>query len=135
MNLTSRQRRAALLLAAGTAQTIASREVGVRRETLWRWAQLPAFIALVDSLQREVASDARRRLSSAAVKAVETLVGLLSADDDRIRLTAARDVLDRVGIASSRVAGNQADVRDQPSMAVALLEELRADRRTHGHGG
>jgi hypothetical protein len=99
---------------------------------LWRWGQLPAFNALVDSFQHEATTEAGRRLRSAALEAVQTMVGLLSADDDRIRLAAARDVLDRVGLDSLGIAPNQAEAQDQSSMAIALLEQLRAEKPARG---
>ena len=48
-----KQQRALDLLLAGHATTAVAAEVGVRRETIWRWTQDPAFAAEVSRRQAE----------------------------------------------------------------------------------
>lgn len=57
----------------------------------------------------------RRRVNYLAGKAIETLTALLDCDDDRVRLGAARDILDRAGI---RTVEEQSE--HKPTFSVTL---------------
>ena len=65
-------------------------QLGVSRQTLNNWEHLPAF-------SREYNNAVRSSLNAAAIAAAQTMVDLLSADDERARLGAAKDLLDRTG--------------------------------------
>jgi hypothetical protein len=81
--LTPVQRRAARLLAAGLSKPVVGGRLGVTARTLRRWAQLPAFTALL----------AQPPDPTLDITAKETLLELLHSPHERIRLAAATELL------------------------------------------
>ncbi len=72
--LTSKQQKAVHLLAGGMTTIEASRHLGLRRETLSRWKQIPEFHTEIERVTQELCFNMRHRLlglvddSIAAVK-------------------------------------------------------------------
>lgn len=56
------------------------------------------FRAIITSLNAEIVSTARTFLTAAGFKAVKTLLMCMDSNDDRVRLNAATQVLDRIGL-------------------------------------
>jgi hypothetical protein len=97
---TPRRERAALALAKAKTETKAAEEIGVARETVWRWNQHPEFQRRVQDNTERVLEEARLVLMRNAQKAAETVVDMMywGLPGHRTRLQAACEVLDRVGI-------------------------------------
>src|SRR5712692_5731509 len=95
--LTARQRRCVdALMHAKTVQAAAT-EANVARSTLYRWMELPEFVAALRSAQRHAIEHATRLLSDGAAGAVATLIALSKkADKDSVRTTAANSLLARL---------------------------------------
>lgn len=72
-----------------TQKEIAER-VGVTRATLIKWKKSKAFKAAFEGLINQ-------QLQDIAPRALDTLVSLLEADSEKIRLDAAQALLDRAG--------------------------------------
>jgi len=81
--LTPIQRRAARLLAAGLSKPVVAGRLGVTARTLRRWAELPAFAALL----------AEPVDPTLELTARETLRELLHSPNERIRLAAATELI------------------------------------------
>ena len=96
MALTGTQRdAAALAIARGQNVKTAAKETGVGLRTLHRWlTEDRAFRQRVDELREELFSQAAGRLSDLANHATDTLVELLGAKDEKVRLQAARIVFE-----------------------------------------
>lgn len=65
-------------------------KLGTTRQTLNNWEHLELF-------QNEYNRAVRSSLNAAAIGAAETIIDLLTAKDERARLGAAKDLLDRTG--------------------------------------
>ena len=81
--LTPIQRRAARLLASGLSKPVVAGRLGVTARTLRRWAEQPAFAALL-------AEPVDQTLE---LTAKETLQELLHSPNERIRLAAATELI------------------------------------------
>jgi hypothetical protein len=97
--LTGTQREAAALaLARGLNVKAAAKESGVGLRTLHRWlAEDQAFQRRAGELRDQLFSQALGRLSDLAGLAADTLRDLLGSKDDKVRLQAARTVLESAG--------------------------------------
>ncbi len=116
-----RQEEAIRLLARGeTLQNVAN-ALGVRRETLWRWAQEPDFRRSLEESRAASAQLARDRLSGLLDLAVDCLHALLTDPKHpaHTRLLAAREVLNR--------AGPIAPEADRPSVDLSALTDDELD--------
>ena len=95
-----KQQRALDLLLAGHATTAVAAMVGVRRETIWRWTQDPAFAAEVSRRQAERRQAIHSELDAGVLEAVQMLRGLV-ADPEApagARVRAATALMDRAGL-------------------------------------
>jgi hypothetical protein len=81
-------------LAGGTAVADAARAAGMSEATAYRRLRDDGFKRQVDEARGEILTRAVARLTSASVKAVETLEGLLTDDMAFARLSAARAILE-----------------------------------------
>lgn len=94
--LTQRQENAAALLAVGTTIAETARQVGVERNTVYRWLRQPAFCAHYKQQLKDVRREIRGRLSAMAEEAAGTLEILMRDGGEQSRLKAATYVLDRL---------------------------------------
>ncbi len=69
-------------------------KAGVSKKTAFKWLKDPDFKEKVDRQRREFAQGALDQLKVNAPKAVDTLVALLKADRDSIKLRASMGILD-----------------------------------------
>ena len=104
--LSAEKVRAIHLLVAGHTIPETANQVGVRRETIWRWTKTPAFAEAVAAGRMEILEQVGQRLVYASCYAVDVLCELMkdrnaSAGD---RLKAAVAVLDRAGVSASSLA-------------------------------
>ena len=90
--LTEKQIQALSLMFGGEklTQTEIAKRVGVQRKTLSNWKKSKEFKAAFDGLINQ-------QLQDIAPRALDTLVSLLNAQSEKIRLDAAQALLDRAG--------------------------------------
>ena len=131
-----KKQRALDLLLAGHATTAVAAEVGVRRETIWRWTQDPAFAAEVSRRQAERRQAIHSELDAGVLEAVQMLRGLV-ADPEApagARVRAATALMDRAGLTPAyavevrhrddQQAHQATEFQDPEVMARQILEAL-----------
>jgi hypothetical protein len=97
-DLPPKMQQAAMLLGTGMLMKDVASKMGVARETLWAWKQLPFFQVEMNRVRREIldaSMDALRELSVSAVGALGEI--LKSAKSEETRRKAAVDILQLVG--------------------------------------
>jgi len=106
-----------------TEQTIesAAERVGVAEATLRRWLKLPEFLAAYRAARREVMEKTVAQMQEASWAASTTLIKLLGAGNESVRLRAATELLNE--------ANKGLEILDHEER-LAALEELAA-----GQGG
>ena len=124
------------LLLAGHPTTEVAALVGVRRETLWRWTQDPAFAAEVSRRQAERRQATHAELDAGVLEAVQKLRGLVADPEApagaRVRAATAR--MDRAGLTPAyavevrhrddQQALQATEFQDPEVMARQILEAL-----------
>ena len=93
-NLTPRQERAIAALLSETTVTSAAEKVGVSEVTLHRWLRQKDFKTAFRASRREVVEKATAQIQQASWAAGTTLIKLLGAGSDSVRLRAAMAILD-----------------------------------------
>ena len=99
MKQNAHSRRDELLLAAlasGRPIEQAAQAAGVSKRTAYRRLADPRFAARLAQARDELISSALGELVEGASKAVKTLTELLDADDERVRLAAAKSHLEQL---------------------------------------
>ena len=76
----------------------ASKAVGLHPTTPSRWENKADLDQAVALLLREPINAAVEMLRGAAVKAAQVIIDTMNTDDEKLRLAAANDVLDRLGM-------------------------------------
>jgi transposase-like protein len=90
----NKRERAALALASGLSVRRAARECSVGARTIHRWLEKEPFRHRIQELRTEMFTCAVGRLSRVSGKAAGKLKGLLDSEDERIRLAAAKTILE-----------------------------------------
>ena len=90
-------------LATGASIRDAAAAAGVTPRTTLRWREKPAVREALAALEADELAVARALTASRLTEAVETVVVLMENDavDPRVRLAAAKDLLDRAGVKAS----------------------------------
>src|SRR5947209_18713856 len=89
-----RQEAVALLLAGGSSVRAAARQTRIGARTIHRWLEDQACCDLIFTTRNRLFERAVARLSRLGGKAASTLGQLLDSPDPRIRLGAAKSILD-----------------------------------------
>ena len=84
----------AALLSEATV-TAAADKVGVSEVTVYRWLKLPHFLAAYRETRRQAVEKGLAQIQQASWAASTTLIRLLGADSDSVRLRAAQTILDQ----------------------------------------
>ena len=92
--LTFKQEQAVAALLSETTVSAAAEKVGINEATLYRWMNLPPFEARYRKARRQVVEKATAQLQQNAWAASTTLLKLLGAGSESIRLRAAMAILD-----------------------------------------
>jgi hypothetical protein len=93
--ISARQERVATCLATGQPVARAARECRVGECTIWAWLKQPPFRERVSELRRELTDRAIGRLADMmAGAAADTLLKLLEAKSDSVRLDSVKAVYD-----------------------------------------
>lgn len=79
-----------LMVNSKLTQKAIAKKIQVSEQTICNWKKDPEFVAEHNKLLRA-------SLRSVATKAARTLVDLLKAESEQVRLNAAKDILDRAG--------------------------------------
>jgi transposase-like protein len=95
MSFTGKQEAVALALASGRTVAEVVTTCGSSERTIRRWLAQDDFRRQVAELRAEMLRRALGKLADAAVEAVDTLRGLLSAEGESARLGAARVILEQ----------------------------------------
>lgn len=95
--------RVAYLFMMGHTTAEIAEQMAVSHETVKRARTTPEFKAILHSLNQEIASAARMFMSSATLKATKVMLTLLDSEDERIQMSAAKDILDRTGVKQNDV--------------------------------
>ena len=94
--LTDNEQRYTLARVNAKSNSEALREVGLSRSWLNSCSDVGSLNAKAETLRKSLASRTMAELENLLSKAVEVLSEGLKSEDERVRLTAAREVLDRV---------------------------------------
>jgi len=84
---------AAVALASGKNIAEAAAAAGMTERTVQRWKEDPQFIARVEELRSEIVHDVAGRLAASMTRAAETLEGLLHSSNERVKLSAAMQII------------------------------------------
>lgn len=100
--ISSRHKQAMLLRMQGLNYEQIAEQIGVGPSIVENWFYRDTtfrteFEKFAQEYIEEITKTARERMQSAADQAMQTLVELLNSQNERIRLDAARDLLDRTG--------------------------------------
>jgi hypothetical protein len=130
-----RKQRALELILAGHSVTDIASQVGVRRETVWRWRNDPSFASEVTVRQGQRRQAIHSELDAGVLEAVQMLRGLV-ADPEApagARVRAATALMDRAGLTPAyavevrhRDDQQATEVQDPEVMARQILEALPA---------
>jgi hypothetical protein len=95
--LTDRQVKALPFFIASSSETAACRDAKIAKQTYYDWLKDPLFRVELAKLREEAVQNAVENLKAHACKAVDTLAGLLDADNLPLRRNAANDILHHIG--------------------------------------
>jgi hypothetical protein len=90
----SKREHACLLLAGGTSIVRTARTVGMSERGLHKWLADPIFVARIDTLRSQMTERAMGKLTRNMTAAAKVLGELLADKDSRVRLHAARAILE-----------------------------------------
>ena len=95
-----KQQRALELILAGHSVTDIAAQVGVRRETIWRWRQDPGFASEVSVHQAQRRQAIHDELDAGVIESVRMLRGLVADTEapSGARVRAATALMDRAGL-------------------------------------
>ncbi len=93
--LSRKQEEAIAALLTEATVTAAAERVGVAEVTLWRWLKRDEFLAAYRAARREVVEKATAQLQQGSWAAATTLLKLLAASSESVRLRAATAILDQ----------------------------------------
>lgn len=110
--------------------------MGLRRDTVRQAIKSDEFKAVMNSITVEVVNVARMFLASAGITAVRTLIDCMNSSNDKVRLKAATETLDRIGITEPKKIELIAEGSAFNGMSdTQMLEMIRMgmDEITGGH--
>lgn len=129
---------AARLHAEGIPVSEIGRRLGVARETVSRWVNHRAVEAVEAEKEKRAqafedsVAPARAKLKGAALRAAEVLVSQLEAGDPAVAASAARTLLDRVGVPRAEVVVSGPEPLDLSGLTDAELEVFERVMRKAG---
>jgi transposase len=95
MRQNARTERVAILLAAGWSVRATAKKCGVHERTITRWRESVEFNQRVASLRATMTNRTLGRLTASSTAAAAELKRLMTAKDDRVRLSACKVVLEQ----------------------------------------
>jgi len=112
------------LLASGTTRQAAAARAKVSERTLYRRLQDVTFRARIDEARADMVARASAMLTAAGMAAAETLIRLLRAESDAVKLSAASRILE--------LGGRLRTDLELEARLAALEAQLEADPRPIG---
>lgn len=95
--LTPQQEETAFLLASGKTPTEVAKLQGISRNTLYTWKRKDVFIVYLNGCRNEVKHAVRGSLYNLAKDAVGALKECLHSDNETIKLSSAKYIIDKIG--------------------------------------
>ena len=124
-DLTEAQMRALVLLVQGKTHREAAEAAGVSRARVSQWTKESPFRERLEQATTAQVSVEVRRLRSNVRMAINTLCDLAeNAASENVRLNAAREILDRVGLDAPDVSKRQPSPKDAAA-SVANVYQLK----------
>lgn len=111
----------AILIASGMPYARAARELHVNKSTIHKWVREPELAARIDELMRSSVDRAKRRMLSAADRAVEAALEAMDKGDWRAGIA----ILDRVGLHPKQTIEHETPV----DLSEESLDKLSARAR------
>lgn len=131
---TAQMRLAAYMVASGAKVRTIADQLEVSEATVYNWIRQPWFQANVTQIQQdEFGGDISAMLKTAATSAVLVTMDLMqNSIDDRVKLNAAKDILDRYrGKPTNFVHNLNHQISEDPQAEMKRLEEtLRLTQQT-----
>lgn len=93
--LSARQERLLTMLLSSATVTAATKRAGINRATFYGWLREPAFARALQERQSSLYASAAAEVKAMLSTATKELGTLLKSHDERTRLAAVREVLDR----------------------------------------
>ena len=112
------------LLASGTTRQAAAARASVAERTVYRRLQDVTFRARIDEARADMVARASAMLTAAGMAAAETLIRLLRAESDAVKLSAASRILE--------LGGKLRTDLELEARLAALEAQLEADPRPIG---
>jgi len=87
------------------------------------------FKSVIRTISAEVISAGRMFLSASGIKAVKTMIDLLDSPNDKIRLNASKEILNRIGLKSPEqleIINKSNDIRNMSTEELTKLVEIGA---------
>src|SRR5262245_36736735 len=124
----------ALALATGATVEGAAAAAGVSVGTVYRRLRLPEFRALVQARREQLLGQAAGKLAGGGGKAADVLVGLLDSGNEKVKLNAARAVLEFMTRLAELidVLGRMGKAEEQLKALAESLHELQATSTAAG---
>jgi len=117
-NLDGKQEKALEMILQGEKDVVIAERLGIHRTTIYRWRKLDAdFMEALDERQTLMQEAARNGLMELTDAALEAVKEALKDKDNRVRLQAARMVLDLLKV-------NKPEEKKEPSVIDLLYEAL-----------
>ena len=117
-----RRTRAIEMRTAGASNRAIAKELGVGESTVCRWFKEPQTAQKAHEAHIDATENARRILRDSATEAADALRANLKADAASDRTTAAKDILDRVGILKG--VRHEVEVSSGPDLSKLGEEDL-----------
>jgi transposase len=112
-----KQEIAAILSVAGYTQSQIAASLGESKGTIKNWAAKPEFQKAYNAITGALSESAKTLLRTYNIEAVQTLVMLMrTAEDDKIILDAAREILDRGGLPKASRVEQEAPAPPPPPL-------------------
>lgn len=127
--LTAKQGKFLAALLSGATAKSAAALTGISEATAYRWKTLPAIEAALREARREAVNVALRTLQLGAPAAAKTLLAQLTAQNDQVRLAAARLIFDIA------IKVTLAEELGERVTAIEAALERQAERQAERQGG
>lgn len=109
-----------MLILAEKTQAEIAKEIKVSEQTICNWKKDEEFIA-------EYNNRIKSCISSLAPKALKTMKTLLSSDTDKVRFSAAKDLLDRSGFKPTENVKVDGKLEQETSKLDSLIEQMMGE--------
>lgn len=115
------------LVASGESFSSIARTIGVKRDTVAKWAELPEVVAEVEEVHRGALTALKSRVKVLASKALDTLVEVMEdPTQPASRVSAAKEILGRV-LPSIQAVELSGTVTSKNESAALSDDELEAE--------